>query len=774
MIKLEMILKMNLKMKFKIKEENMLLGNIALQPLIKSLVEISPTNALHSALNYLSYTNIFTRAFSIVKWWIIQGVYGIANATSQFMNSMLSVGNFVNQVNGKGTIGQFMRMGQKLAPLLMVICLIWIAIKIMVDHHAPKIKNVLIQLFISAFLITNIGPVTSWLTDQSIQLARGLLDTTTSSKKIAAGTSALPFDVLKDHTNDLEYMIDTNFKGTNVSSANPTSKAPAKLHWGLNDLSRSSVDHGEVNFTEVLDNEKIKDNSALEKKDHPYKKGDYDKTPGTHFLYGWLKYTANNTPKKNGKGSTWIAEDIWHLLGFSIGGYMRYTINFLPVLICLLSLSFAYIFAGYAIIKSFIDIVVMDILATVIFGTDLDTGQKTKRVLSSICSAVLLVSLQAFELAFYQAACTWADKSITNAWGFTMFLLAATIMLITGNEKVSQFFNVDTGAQHGWRAAGSVAYGARQLGRLGVAALGAPVRVKNMANRLGQKLNTSGSIRREANEQAKKGARQNAINKMAGFDMNGNTISQETDANDNPIDGLPRISQIPSAKKQENKMQDKAAQVATQEQKRPNKGHTADPFGASDSTTSNARGNSSVPKTKAPIQKQTNPEDLSDSAGRKPEGEPSSNNVTAFSNSPLSGNTRPQSKANTFVAKNPTDRANFINWKNRARQYDHQNHLTHNNPSVGAYSPVDYNPLTSAPYTYDEWRDNVNDVRINDVPNQNLDGSDFTASNNLVKENRLTDTPNSSYVHKKVNTSVAKHKLPNDYISKSKPPRAKK
>ncbi|MCT6891680.1 MAG: hypothetical protein M3Z87_18830, partial [Lactobacillus sp.] len=52
------------------------------------LAGIAPTNALHSALKYLQYTNIFTRAFSTVKWWIIQGVYGVANATSELMNKM--------------------------------------------------------------------------------------------------------------------------------------------------------------------------------------------------------------------------------------------------------------------------------------------------------------------------------------------------------------------------------------------------------------------------------------------------------------------------------------------------------------------------------------------------------------------------------------------------------------------------------------------------------------------------------------------------------------
>ena len=569
-------------------------------------------------------------------------------------------------------------------------------------------------------------------------------------------------------------MIDTNFKGTNVSSANPTSKAPAKLRWGLNNLNRSSVDHGEVNFTEVLDHEKIKDNSALEKKDHKYKKGDYDKKPGTHFLYGWLKYTATSTPKLNGMGTKWIAEDIWHLLGFSIGGYMRYTVNFLPVLICLIALAFAYIFAGYAIIKSFIDIVVMEILGTIIFGTDLDTGQKTKMVINSLCSTILLVSLQAFELAFYQAACTWADKSVTSAWGFTMFILAATIMLITGNDKVSQFFNVDTGAQHGWRAAGSVLYGAKQVGRLGMSTLAAPVKAKNLANSISDKMNTKGSIKRAANKQAKIGSKQNAVNKLAGFDLNGNKVSQPADKFGNPTDDLPQIKQLSSAKKAQDKIQGKGKQVSEKDQNRPQNGRNN--IDGSDKKQKDRN----VSKGKAPSRKRTSPDDFYNSNRKNKSG----NTTSAFSTTSQSSNEKQHSGIvrKPSEKNKPTSRADFDSWKNRAKQYDKQNHLTNNGKkaTAGVYSPVDYNPLTSAPYTYDEWKNNVNDVRTNDVPNQNLDGTDFTASNDLPPQDRPTDIPNSTYVYKKTKspstrpTSAPTQKLPDNDIRKSIPPKYKK
>lgn len=44
------------------------------------------------------------------------------------------------------------------------------------------------------------------------------------------------------------------------------------------------------------------------------------------------------------------------------------------------------------------------------------------------------------------------------------------------------------------------------------------------------------------------------------------------------------------------------------------------------------------------------------------------------------------------------------------------------------------NPETGNPYTYDEWRNNVGDIRTDDVPNTNLDGSKFVPPTDPVPE----------------------------------------
>ncbi|RHW55051.1 pLS20_p028 family conjugation system transmembrane protein [Lactobacillus bombicola] len=743
-----------------------------------SLASVAPTNALHSALKYLNYSNIFTRAFSTIKWWIISVVYGIANATSEFMNQMLNLSNFVDQVNGNGEVGNLMQVARYLAGGLMVLCLIWIAIKIIIDHHAPQIKNVIVQLFISAFLITNIGNMTTWLTSQSVSLAQGLLGTATASK-VDKGTSALPFNILKSHVNDLEYMIDTNFAGTNVSSANALTTAPAKIHWGLNNMSRKEVDNGEIDFTEILDNEKVKDNSALEKKDHPYKKGDYDKKPGTHFLYGWLKYTVQNTPKENGKGTTWNTTDIWHLFGFSMGGYQRFTINFLPVFIALLALTIASLFAGYAIVKSFIDIVGIDILSTVITATDLDTGQKTKRVITSLTSAILLVSLQAFEFAFYQAACTWANASIKGVWGFAIFMLAATVMLITGNSKVAEFFNVDTGAQRGLRAMGSAFYLGQQSTNLGAAVLSAPGRAKNKFSSMSDRLNTTGSIQRAAKKQARQGARQNAINKMAGFDQNGNRILSNINNSGNgniTTDGLPPLTQTPQAMQKTTDVQNKASKALDEAQT----GYEgfAGKFARAFGTANNSNVDNPVNK---PQEEANKPNDTTSDTSETDDYNPLYDQPINANNSDANSETNKVSSAPkqqghevspSLNQTQPKQSNNFATWKKHAAQYDKYNGSMSRENN---YEPINFNPITKMPYTESEWKQNLNNVRSNGVPTINLDGTKFTptSNSNSEREKVIKDRPISEYTQNAPQPQSLLHQH-RDNNSQPQPPRARK
>ena len=673
-----------------------------------------------------------------VKWFFVNLVYGIANWASKFMADMLNTSSLVNQISGNGQIGQMVKAARTASAVLMVLALIWVGVKIIVNREPPQLKNVVIQVLISAFLLTNLGSLTQWVNDESVSIAKGFLGQSSNVNKNSASykTSSLPFKILSATTNDNEYLINTNFQGKGINKSAPGIKItpnikdnfePVKQKFGYNNLKKSDVDTGNVNFYKIIDWNDVDDNMPLSNKDGDWKKGNDDQK-GTHFLYGWLKYHTDQVPATKSNKIKWISPDIprWggvnNQSSLSWGGYPRYEVDWLPCIVSLLVLTVAYIFAGYVIIKSFIELVLMNILGLFLIGSDLSTGQKTKQVVSEIFSASLLISLQAFELALYEALVTWGINGLSgNTWGFMVFMIAVSIMVITGSQKVTKFFGVDTGAQHGLQAAGSVMYAGKQIGKgiAGAAGLAmSPVRatsaIKNTRDRIGHTMNTKGSMKRDAKKQAKEAARQNAIDKMAGFDRNGNRTVDDFDKENGKKN---MIHQTASAQKAATQAYRKAAKGTRQADIRQRR-RDAIALGARAIAGDHDGWRKATGQAGKP---------LKDDIKQFKEGKLMSKEQ--FKDE-LNRQTKPNSSG-TIGAVNqtgPTSLAKYHDWQNRAKAYDKENGLT------GSGAGVSMNPETGNPYTYDEWRNNVGDIRTDDVPNTNLDGSKFVPPTDPVPE----------------------------------------
>lgn len=131
------------------------------------------TSALREVSNYLHYHNILMYPLIYVKWFFVNLVYGIANWASKFMADMLNTSSLVNQISGNGQIGQMVKAARTASAVLMVLALIWVGVKIIINREPPQLKNVVIQVLISAFLLTNLGSLTQWVNNESVSIAKG-------------------------------------------------------------------------------------------------------------------------------------------------------------------------------------------------------------------------------------------------------------------------------------------------------------------------------------------------------------------------------------------------------------------------------------------------------------------------------------------------------------------------------------------------------------------------------------------------------------------------
>lgn len=429
-------------------------------------------NALHNMQNFISSQSFMSWPFNNIKWWLIKLFYGLANAASEILNKMLNITSFLNTgSNPKSELGQFIYLARNASFIFLAVALVVMGIQLMVSRRPPEIKNIVIQAVVAMFLILEIGPATNWVVKQSTGVYHSVVEA-----KGSKGTSSIPFEVLRSTTNDVEYLISNNFtptpasvNQTKIKGAGNYSKPinPPRVKYGYNDLSQSEVDHGDVPFNQIITWNDVDSNMPLWKKDKDM--GHNDSHKGKYFLFAWLMHQPETMRDKNNK-PVYLAPDIPRLGGtgdsatiWSFGGYPRFNVDFLPTLITLGALAVAFLFAGYAIVKAVIELGLMQILSVFLFSTDSSEGQRTKRVITQMFSLSLLIGLQGIEIAFYKIVMLWSISAKNNGtfgsglvsdWSFVIITLAATLMLMTGSQQVATFFGVDTGAQHGLRAAG--------------------------------------------------------------------------------------------------------------------------------------------------------------------------------------------------------------------------------------------------------------------------------------------------------------------------------
>ncbi|MDA3768172.1 hypothetical protein PF586_06835 [Lactobacillus delbrueckii] len=507
--------------------------------------------------------------FNSIKWAIVEFFYGMANFSSKVLEKVIGTNSFITKgLTGKGALAPWVESARNAAWAIIVAYLVWVGVKMVISKEPPRMKNVLLQLVTSIFLIISMGSISTMLVKQSVSWYNGITGISKNGKKASTDTSSLAYNVIKNNTNDIQYIITTDFGTLNTSKKNKSNlsnpliskkgknyygtimdKVP-KVKYGYNVLTKSQLDQGKVQLDEILNwkNIDLKSNIAdvagtdtdlgkADKKKFDDLNEDWEE--GKHLSLRMLWYQLETYTDAGGK--TQIESPDIGRIGttiFAFGGYPRFQIDFWPTIITLAAITVAYFFAGYAIIKSFLELGLMNILGIFIFAVDLDSGNKTKQVVQAIFSTSLLVALQGLEIAFYQIAMTFGQTAkndgtfgsgATAMWGYVLFALVATTLLITGSQRVTDFFGVDTGAQHGMRGLGGAMYAASKVGHGLKRAATAPGRaandLKNMRDDIGRTLNTEGSMKRDAKKQAKEGARQDAINKMAGVDAYGNKVN---------------------------------------------------------------------------------------------------------------------------------------------------------------------------------------------------------------------------------------------------------
>lgn len=424
---------------------------------------INAANSLDNIRPYLHFQDAVGQVFNWIKWGIIKGVYSMANAAENLATNSLDFSKILQDAGLNKWIQGYI-LGA--AAAVMIAVLVWIGIKMMLGKEKTPVQNVILQAIIATFLIFNLQPLTNWVVDQSTNIYK--------AEVTEGNSSSIPFEIIKGNTNDIAYLVYNNWPdfGTKKDSGKIktlTDEDYGYNGWGGKDGKKSFDRLSATNLASAITPDTV---DAMEKTAEKLQKDHNWKT--LKFKPKYLKYQlidGGDKPAavKIGKSSVPFSNSY-------SGGYQRYTVAFLPVVVSLLALSVAFLFITYVIIKSFLDLAIMQILALLIFSTDLDSGARTKAAIQDMFTAALTIALQGFELAFYRIVVNFMTNADMGPILYCVAMLAATAMLWTGSSKTAKFFGVDTGAQKGWAMGAIVANQTAGLFKKGAGLIGGSVK----------------------------------------------------------------------------------------------------------------------------------------------------------------------------------------------------------------------------------------------------------------------------------------------------------
>lgn len=408
-------------------------------------------NTLDNVRPYLHFNDAVGQILNWLKWGALKTLYNLANAAQQITTEAL---DYRKLLSSAGITEQYQGYVLGAATAIMTAMLIWIGVKYMLGKEKLGVQHIIMQALISIFLMLNISTITNWVAEQ----ASNFYSDAISEKNGNKYSNSIPFDLVAKNTNDLMYMYASNWKGYGTKD-NGKIKTQYREHFGSNGWIEDGkpTDDGQDMFEQLSANDLAMsitpDQADIMQKEldkFAKKKGwATEKVRPEYLKYRLVDGGDKPAAIKIGKSNIPFSN------AFK-GGYSRYTVAALPVAFCLGCLAVAFFFITYLIIKTFLDMAIMQIIGVVVFSTDLETGQKTKAVVQDIFTSAITLCCQAVELMFYRIAADWIISQDFSSKGMTgivvecMGFLALTMMLIVGSQKTTKFFGVDTGAQKGF------------------------------------------------------------------------------------------------------------------------------------------------------------------------------------------------------------------------------------------------------------------------------------------------------------------------------------
>ena len=375
----------------------------------------SQTEFLNNSLYrpYLKkYNGDFLSQFGIwLGWAVVKGMFTVTDSIQNMIPDVLDLFNFIEST---GLNNVYQSAVNTIVIGLMILSLMFVGYKMITGKGTVDLKSVGMNVVMSIALILLMPTMIS----SGIQFAKTFYKDSTT---ITNSDDGVAWSLIKQGVTDLAYINKTD----QYSSIDKTEDR--------NKLTRKNFQ--QTDLTQVLTDKVI---DKLEKEN-----------PAADNLRYELVENSNNEFV-----ATKFSDNFLSTFSDSLkSGYYRYQANLWGISIGLTALAIAYVFSAFVIITAILELAFKRVLGVLVFATDIETGQRSKVVLSDILQCYLTVGFQGFGLSMFAMFINFlnAGQGIsTNIFIKTIAYICAVFVLIKGSGTVMRYFGVDIGLKEGY------------------------------------------------------------------------------------------------------------------------------------------------------------------------------------------------------------------------------------------------------------------------------------------------------------------------------------
>lgn len=367
------------------------------------------TEFLQKYSEWIHDANLLGYVFKWISSSWIKGLYTMASGVEDILDQVFKVFGFLEN----DTIGKIYTSMRILSGTVLVIMIIVLAYKFILNERV----NLQAGLFRAA-LIVCLGIQLPGMITSSVDLAEKVYGQT---KTLDGGeTSTLSYSIIKENLADLQYASKKGFGRLNGQAGTPK-----------NNLSEKGFQS--TDLTEV-----ITPDSLEEMKDKAYNEDDVS----------YLEYKL----KTDEEGEITSEKIKNGTFSFFNDGKYRFTYKTGTITLSLVTVSFAFICSAFIIASSLLELIFAKLMFPVLSVSDIETGQRAKKIFLDIGSSLLAIMLTGFSLSIFKLYFSYIGTLHLGFLAYLILCIVGVRITIDGPNFFGKFLGLDIGVRSGWQA----------------------------------------------------------------------------------------------------------------------------------------------------------------------------------------------------------------------------------------------------------------------------------------------------------------------------------